>query len=118
VKATTSTVAVLAAALTLSTTAAQAAPAARNCPGGYLCVYDGPNLTGDQLIVRRCGFTDLGAAWSDRIRSYDNNQTPGTPATFMKRTASGWVPVYRSVARDIKNDAPEAVRTSDGILLC
>ncbi|TWP48482.1 hypothetical protein FKR81_28245 [Lentzea tibetensis] len=88
------------------------------CPYYRLCIYDGEYRSGQQWNFLKCGFVNIGASgWSDRIRSFSNNQTPGTVAIFMNWTGSQWQELHRSTAYE-RQDTVGSVHWTDGLWVC
>jgi hypothetical protein len=89
------------------------------CPYYRLCIYDGPFRSGYQLNFLKCGFVNIGKdfGWSDRIRSFSNNQTPGTVSIFMNWSGSTWQELYRSTAYE-RQDTVGNVYWTDGLWVC
>ncbi|WP_186763215.1 peptidase inhibitor family I36 protein [Lentzea tibetensis] len=88
------------------------------CLYKHLCIFDGVNLTGRQWSFYNCGFVNIGGAgWSDRIQSFDNNQTLGTVSIFMNWSGSNWQELYRSRAREVQMSV-NIVHWTDGIWVC
>src|SRR5947208_2894850 len=62
------------------------------CTRGLLCIWDGFSYTGNELALYYCRFENIGnLGWSDKLRSYINNQTPGTVAKFYNWNGSRWI---------------------------
>lgn len=95
-------------------------PAGGPCPYLSLCIYDQPNTNGIQWNLFNCGFVNIGlSGWSDRIRSFINNQTTGAKTIFWDWTGpeTGWAQLDQSVALDIGNTV-NRVGLTDGITVC
>lgn len=61
----------------------------KNCPRGYLCLYDQQGFKGNVLRLYRCGDHGLerwsypsGESWRDKARSVFNNQTGGADSVL------------------------------------
>lgn len=97
---------------------AKAPDAAPSCPYTYLCIYDLPNFRGYHLDFYKCGFVNIGTlGWSDRIQSYENDQTPGTVSIFMNWNGSNWEELSRSTAYGASAIVGNAHWT-DGLWVC
>jgi hypothetical protein len=110
------------AAVLTGTTLVVAAPAASadsSCKYGYLCIFDGFSYGGEKLSEYRCGFANIGAfGWSDRLRAFKNNQTPGTVTKFFNWDGASWVFLDQSVAPEFIPVVNFPLRTTDGIEIC
>ncbi|HET6708114.1 peptidase inhibitor family I36 protein [Amycolatopsis sp.] len=110
------------AALAASFVAAPAtASADANCPYLYLCIWDGFNYNGEKKQFIRCGWENIGAmGWSDRIKSFKNNQSPGATTVFnnWNATTGRWEVLDRSRAPEFIPVVNFPIRTTDGIHVC
>lgn len=97
-----------------------ARPAGYVCGPGHLCIYDWYNGQGKPWDFYKCGFVNIGASgWSDRIKSYHNNQTNHAVSIFMdwRPSAGGWVEVERSAAPEyISHERGAGI--ADGLWVC
>ncbi|WP_158688008.1 MULTISPECIES: hypothetical protein [Actinomycetes] len=95
------------------------APNGGPCPWENLCIYDQPGTQGIQWNFYRCGFVNIGlSGWSDRIRSFINNQTSGTVAEFSNWNGRSWDVVGQSTAFEIQDPADPGIQTTDGLNPC
>ena len=104
---------------------ASAAPYGTNdaragCGYGYLCIWDGFSHTGNVLRFFNCEFVNIGSkyGWSDKLRSYVNNQTPGTVAKFYNWDGQKWVLLGSSRAYESIPIVNFSLRTTDAIQVC
>jgi hypothetical protein len=89
------------------------------CPFEHLCLYSETYGNGEELDFYDCGFVNIGYdyGWSDRVFSYENNQSPGTNTIFMNWNGSSWDELYTSVAYNYQ-DITGSVRYTDGLWVC
>ncbi|MHC3475224.1 peptidase inhibitor family I36 protein [Streptomyces sp. 7R007] len=104
------------------TPVSESSPAAwpPSCDYGWLCLFSGIQGGGDRLNLYRCGFVNIGSqyGWSDKLRSYVNNQTPGTRSSFYNWTGSQWEWLGDSVAKDQSPNVPTRLWYTDAITVC
>lgn len=90
------------------------------CPTYNLCIYDDYGYKGYWIKFYKCGFVNIGfMGWSDRIRSYVNNQTRGTVSIFMdwRGDLNRWIEVERSQATE-SIPVERGARWADGLWVC
>ncbi|GAB3845800.1 hypothetical protein GCM10029963_24670 [Micromonospora andamanensis] len=102
------------------TTSKQGTQGCGECAYGWLCLWDSTYYNGSSLRLYHCGFVNIGSVhgWNDRIRSYRNNQTPGTTTLFFDVTGGDWWHSYTSWAPDNQPLAPVQVYYVNGITVC
>jgi hypothetical protein len=100
-------------------TALPASPRAGTCTYLYLCLWDSVGFYGNELKFFNCGFVNIGTefGWSDRIKSFINDQSRGTVSIFMNWTGSYWQELHRSVAWS-SSPLPGKTAPTDGIWVC
>lgn len=97
---------------------APTAGAADSCSSGQLCLYTGVNFTGAQKDYEACEYRDLSDnGWAGTVRSFDNNQSDGTVATFYTTTPLGRQVVATSTAPEQMPVFAQGVLV-DGIKVC
>lgn len=88
------------------------------CENGEICLYSGVSYAGNMLDLGRCQYVDLtDKGWAGAIRSYNNNQTVNTTATFYTTTPLGRQVVATSTAPDKVPTFTQGVLV-DGIQVC
>ncbi|OLZ42826.1 hypothetical protein BS329_41500 [Amycolatopsis coloradensis] len=107
----------------LGTASLVAAPSTANadasCPYLRLCIWDGFNYNGAKEYLFECKLINIGEfGWSDRTKSFKNNQSPGTVATFFNWDGQKWVYLDRSVAPGFIPVVNFPIRTTDAIQVC
>lgn len=92
------------------------------CEHEWLCVYDGPNGTGEETGFHECTDEPVSIAEAsdgrfETLGSFNNNQIDGTVATFFGLDEEGnWVEQYQSTAPEfVDND--QAFETH-GLIAC
>lgn len=107
---------VMAASFLVAPATAQADP---NCPYLWICIWDGFNYNNHKHSWTVCTFVNIGSlGWSDRLRAFKNNQSPGTVTTFYNWNGRSWEYLDRSVAPEFIPVVNFPLRTTDAIQIC
>jgi hypothetical protein len=99
---------------------AKAIPDSSGCQYKYLCIFPETSYNGPGWALYNCGFVNVGlSGWSNRLRSFMNEQTEGTVSIFYDWNASAkiWVELGASSSYDAQ-PAPTWLYSTDGIHVC
>ncbi|WP_157246498.1 peptidase inhibitor family I36 protein [Nonomuraea typhae] len=89
-----------------------------SCSYLNLCIWDQPNFRGNYLKFYYCRFYNIGYenGWSDKLRSFINDQSPRTEATFWNYY-HGWQYLGNSIAYG-ESRIVSTFGVTDGITPC